>query len=88
MSKIIWLGALLLCPIVLTDSQSTSSLLQPGTVDNSPNVLSLVLNTKKYVHTISDHFLSITLEPSTLFLALQSNPGFVLQLFHFNIIIV
>lgn len=78
MSNIVWLGALLLFASCLAHSQSTSSSLQPGIVGNTPNVLSLVINTKKYVHTISDHFLSITIDPSTIFSALQKKPGFVL----------
>lgn len=77
MSYIIWLcGVLLLFGTCSTHSQNPTILATSG--GNPVNVLSLSVNTKKYVHTIGDHFLSITLEPSTIFSALQNNhPGFV-----------
>lgn len=74
MSNIVWLGALLAINICFALPQSPGILVQPGS--SSPNIISLSINTKKYVHTISDHFLSITLEPSTIFSALQKNPNF------------
>jgi hypothetical protein len=72
MVNVIWLGALLLLYTCLTYSQNPSILLQPGP---SSNILSLNINTKKCIHAVSDHFLSFTLEPSTIFLALQNNLG-------------
>lgn len=76
MSIIIWLGgALLLFGTCFAHPQNPSIFVPPGGYPS--NVLSLSVNTKRYVHTISDHFLSITLEPSTIFLALQKNLGFV-----------
>lgn len=75
MPNIIWLGALLLFSACIAYSQNPNILVQSG---SSPSaVLSLSINTKKCVHTLSDHFLSITLEPSTIFAALQKNLGFV-----------
>lgn len=75
MPNIIWLGALLLFNTCLAYSQNPNTLVQSGS--SPPSVISLSINTKKCVHTLSDHFLSITLEPSTIFSALQKNLGFV-----------
>lgn len=73
MINIIWLGALLLFYTRLIYSQNPNILLQPGGPPS--NILSLNINTKKCIHTVSDHFLSLTLEPSTIYLALQNNLG-------------
>lgn len=79
MSTIIWLGgALLLFGTCFAYPQSPNIFLSSGGYQS--NVLSLSVNTKKYVHTISDHFLSMTFEPSTIFLALQKNLGFVVSI--------
>jgi len=75
MFNVVWLGALLFFGTCLVNAQNPSILVQPG--GSSSNVLSLNINTKKCIHTVSDHFLSITLEPSTIFSALQKNLGFV-----------
>lgn len=74
MLNIVWLGALLVINICSALPQNPSILVQSGS--SSPNIISLSVNTKKYVHTISDHFLSITLEPSMIFSALQKNQNF------------
>uniref|UniRef100_A0A2H8TMF1 Heparanase n=1 Tax=Melanaphis sacchari TaxID=742174 RepID=A0A2H8TMF1_9HEMI len=73
MFNIVWFGALLLFGTCLTNAQNPSILVQPGGYPS--NVLSININTKKCIHTVSDHFLSIALEPSTLFSALQKNLG-------------
>lgn len=75
MLNIVWLGALLLFGTSLSDAQNPIILVQPGGYSSS--VVSLNINTKKCIHTVSDHFLSIALEPSTIFSALQKNLGFV-----------
>lgn len=75
MPNIIWLGALLLFNTCLVQSQNSGILVQSGSFPST--VLSLNINTKKCIHTLNDHFLSITLEPSTIFSALQNNLGFV-----------
>jgi len=79
MFNIIWFGALLLFGICLANAQNPSILVQPG--GYSSNVLSININTKKCIHTVSDHFLSIALEPSIIFSALQKNLGFVFIIF-------
>ncbi|XP_026810521.1 LOW QUALITY PROTEIN: uncharacterized protein LOC113552053 [Rhopalosiphum maidis] len=73
MFNIIWFGALLLFGTCLANQQNPSILVQPG--GYSSNVLSININTKKCIHTVSDHFLSIALEPSIIFSALQKNLG-------------
>lgn len=73
MINIVWLGVLLLSCTRLAYSQNPSISLQSGGTPS--NILSLNINTKKCTHTVSDHFLSFTLEPSTIFLALQNNLG-------------
>lgn len=73
MFNIVSLGALLLFGTCLTNSQNPSILVQPA--GYLTNVLSININTKKCMHTVSDHFLSIALEPSTIFSALQKNLG-------------
>ncbi|XP_060881200.1 uncharacterized protein LOC132952789 [Metopolophium dirhodum] len=73
MFNIVSLGALLLFGTCLTNAQNPSILVQPG--GYSSNIISININTKKCMHTVSDHFLSIALEPSTIFSALQKNLG-------------
>lgn len=75
MSNVVWLGIWLLFGTCLAYSQNPSILVPSGS--NSPNILSFNINTKKYVHTVSDHFLSFTLEPSAIFSELQNNHGLV-----------
>lgn len=76
MLHVVWLGgALLLLGVCLAQPQNPSILVTP--VGYPSNVLSLSVNTKKYMHAVSDRFLSITLEPATIFSALQKNLGFV-----------
>jgi len=75
MFNIVSLGALLLFGTCLANAQNPSILVQPA--GYSSNIISININTKKCMHTVGDHFLSIALEPSTLFSALQKNLGFV-----------
>jgi len=79
MFNIIWFGTLLLFANCLVNAQNPSILAQPG--GYSPNILSININTKKCIHTVSDHFLSIALEPSTIFSASQKNLGFVFVIY-------
>lgn len=68
-------GVLLLFCTHLAYPQNSNVLLQSGGPPS--NILTLNINTKKCIHTVSDHFLSFTLEPSTIILALQNNLGYV-----------
>ncbi|XP_050429843.1 uncharacterized protein LOC126839001 [Adelges cooleyi] len=74
MSNTIWLGALLLFGACSAYPQN------PNVPTLSPppspsNIVSVNVNTKRYAHAVNDHFLSITLDPSTIFSALQDNLG-------------
>lgn len=76
MLNVVWFGgALLLFGTCFADPQNPSILVTSGGYPS--NVLTLTVNTKKYVHTISDRFLSITLEPAAIFSVVQRNLGFV-----------
>lgn len=76
MLSVVWFGgALLLFGTCLAHPQNPSGLVTSGGYPS--NVLTLTVNTKKYVHTINDRFLSITLEPAAIFSAAQRNLGFV-----------
>lgn len=76
MLNVVWFGgAFLLFGTCLAHPQNPSVLVTSGGYPS--NVLTLTVNTKKYVHTISDRFLSITLEPAAIFSAVQRNLGFV-----------
>ncbi|XP_050532685.1 uncharacterized protein LOC126900791 [Daktulosphaira vitifoliae] len=69
----IWVGVLLLFGGCLAYPQTSNV---PTQSSPSPsNLLSLNVNTKKVANAVSDHFLSITIEPTMIFSAIQNNLG-------------
>lgn len=71
----IWVGVLLLFGGCSAYPQAPSVPLQ--STPSQSSLVSLNVNTKKVTNAVSDHFLSITMEPAMIFSALQNNLGYV-----------